>query len=161
MCRPTYFAVDYKINPWMDPTAPVDVDKAVAQWETLVATYRKLGHDVDFIDPIPGLPDMVFAANGARKIFDLIAKSLSFVVAVAKLHPFSVGVIQISGLLPAHGYGAARAVDVHIAVGSLIDTPGKIEAANHATQAANAYRHSLFHCQALRPLAFDSLHFGR
>ena len=28
MCRPTYFAVDYAINPWMDPTAPVDADLA-------------------------------------------------------------------------------------------------------------------------------------
>ena len=29
MCRPTYFAVDYAINPWMDPSAPVDADLAV------------------------------------------------------------------------------------------------------------------------------------
>jgi N-dimethylarginine dimethylaminohydrolase len=68
MCRPTYFAVDYAINPWMDPTAPVDVDLAVAQWEALVETYRSLGHTVDFIDPVPGLPDMVFAANGATVV---------------------------------------------------------------------------------------------
>jgi N-dimethylarginine dimethylaminohydrolase len=41
MCRPTYFAVDYAINPWMDPSAPVDVDLAIAQWEALAATYRE------------------------------------------------------------------------------------------------------------------------
>ena len=35
MCRPTYFAVDYAINPWMDPSAPVDADLAVRQWERL------------------------------------------------------------------------------------------------------------------------------
>ncbi|HKT05407.1 MAG TPA: amidinotransferase [Rugosimonospora sp.] len=68
MCRPTYFAVDYAINPWMDPTAPVDVDLAVAQWTRLLETYRELGHEVDLIDPIPGLPDMVFAANGATVV---------------------------------------------------------------------------------------------
>jgi N-dimethylarginine dimethylaminohydrolase len=68
MCRPTYFAVDYAINPWMDPTAPVDADLAVSQWEALVETYRSLGHTVEFIDPIPGLPDMVFAANGATMV---------------------------------------------------------------------------------------------
>jgi N-dimethylarginine dimethylaminohydrolase len=68
MCRPTYFAVDYAINPWMDPTAPVDVDRAIAQWTLLADTYRALGHTVDLIDPIPGLPDMVFAANGATVI---------------------------------------------------------------------------------------------
>lgn len=68
MCRPTYFAVDYAINPWMDPTTPVDTDLAIRQWTALRDTYRGLGHIVDEIDPIPGLPDMVFAANGATVI---------------------------------------------------------------------------------------------
>jgi len=68
MCRPTYFAVDYVINPWMDPSTPVDVDRAIAQWTTLADTYRRLGHTVELIEPIPGLPDMVFAANGATVI---------------------------------------------------------------------------------------------
>ena len=52
----------------MDPSTPVDVDRAVAQWTTLVNTYRRLGHTVELIEPIPGLPDMVFAANGATVI---------------------------------------------------------------------------------------------
>ncbi len=30
----------------------------------LRATYRALGHEVELIEPVPGLPDMVFAANG-------------------------------------------------------------------------------------------------
>src|SRR5689334_4345728 len=77
MCRPTYFAVDYAINPWMDPTAPVDVDRAIDQWTNLRDTYRALGHTVDEIDPIPGLPDMVFAANGAT-VVDGIAYGAQF-----------------------------------------------------------------------------------
>jgi N-dimethylarginine dimethylaminohydrolase len=68
MCRPTYFAVDYTINPWMDPAGPVDADLAIRQWTHLRDTYRRLGHTVDEIEPIPGLPDMVFAANGATVI---------------------------------------------------------------------------------------------
>jgi N-dimethylarginine dimethylaminohydrolase len=68
MCRPTYFTVDYAINPWMDPSAPVDTDLAVAQWTRLRDTYLELGHRVDLVDPLPGLPDMVFAANGATVI---------------------------------------------------------------------------------------------
>ena len=67
MCRPTYFAVDYAINPWMDPTAPVDADLAIRQWERLRQTYLDLGHTVEVIDPVPGLPDMVFAANGGDR----------------------------------------------------------------------------------------------
>ncbi|GAA4674295.1 dimethylargininase [Phytohabitans rumicis] len=68
MCRPTYFAVEYAINPWMDPTAPVDAALAVRQWEALRRVYVDLGHTVDDIEPLPGLPDMVFAANGATVI---------------------------------------------------------------------------------------------
>ncbi|HEY2948587.1 MAG TPA: amidinotransferase [Micromonosporaceae bacterium] len=68
MCRPTHFAVEYAINPWMNPAAPVDVDLAVRQWELLRRVYLDLGHRVDEIDPLPGLPDMVFAANGATVI---------------------------------------------------------------------------------------------
>jgi N-dimethylarginine dimethylaminohydrolase len=77
MCRPTHFAVDYAINPWMDPTAPVDANLAVAQWSALAQTYRDLGHTVDLIEPLPGLPDMVFAANGAT-VIDGIALGAQF-----------------------------------------------------------------------------------
>jgi N-dimethylarginine dimethylaminohydrolase len=65
MCEPRYFAVRYAINPWMDPSVPVDTELAVQQWRGLLDTYRRLGHDVSQIEPVDGLPDMVFAANGA------------------------------------------------------------------------------------------------
>ncbi|MFJ3835924.1 dimethylargininase [Streptomyces sp. NPDC054904] len=68
MCRPTYFDVVYSINPWMDPKKPVDTRLAIAQWEQLREVYLSLGHTVDTIEPLPGLPDMVFAANGATVI---------------------------------------------------------------------------------------------
>ncbi|OBG64844.1 dimethylargininase [Mycobacterium sp. E735] len=64
MTPPTFFAVEYAINPWMDTSTPVDVGLAHAQWEALRATYRRLGHRVDVIEPAAGLPDMVYAANG-------------------------------------------------------------------------------------------------
>jgi N-dimethylarginine dimethylaminohydrolase len=64
MTAPTYFAVEYAINPWMDVSAPVDAHLAHAQWETLRQTYLRLGHQVDLVEPVPGLPDMVYAANG-------------------------------------------------------------------------------------------------
>jgi N-dimethylarginine dimethylaminohydrolase len=64
MTSPRFFAVDYAINPWMDTTVPVDAATAVAQWQNLHDTYRRLGHVVDLVDPVPGLPDMVYAANG-------------------------------------------------------------------------------------------------
>ncbi len=65
MCPPTYFTVVSALNPWMDPDKPTDADLALLQWEQLVATYRGLGHQVELIEAVPGLPDMVFTANGA------------------------------------------------------------------------------------------------
>jgi len=64
MCRPVHFTVSYRINPWMHPEDPTDTSLAVRQWETLYATYQKLGFDIHLIDPVEGLPDMVYAANG-------------------------------------------------------------------------------------------------
>jgi len=68
MCAPEYFTVEYAINPWMNPDHPVDLSLAKRQWDQLRATYRRLGHTVVTIDPEPGLPDMVFAANGGTVI---------------------------------------------------------------------------------------------
>jgi N-dimethylarginine dimethylaminohydrolase len=68
MCPPTYFAVTYAINPWMRPDQPTDTDRAIRQWQRLRRVYLNLGHTVRIIDPVPGLPDMVFAANGATVI---------------------------------------------------------------------------------------------
>lgn len=64
MCRPEHFTVSYRINPWMEPAKPTDTAKALAQWQALYDTYLALGHEVELIDPVPGLPDMVYTANG-------------------------------------------------------------------------------------------------
>jgi len=68
MCPPDYFAVEYAINPWMNTGELVDLALARRQWEQLRATYVSLGHIVHTIGAVPGLPDMVFAANGATVI---------------------------------------------------------------------------------------------
>jgi N-dimethylarginine dimethylaminohydrolase len=68
MCPPDHFRVTYSINPWMDPAKPVDAPLALAQWEDLRDRYLSLGHTVSLLDPRPGLPDMVFAANGATVV---------------------------------------------------------------------------------------------
>jgi N-dimethylarginine dimethylaminohydrolase len=65
MCPPEHFAVEYAINPWMDVSMPVDRELAVKQWQGLREALAGLGHDVDVLAPEAGLPDMVYAANGA------------------------------------------------------------------------------------------------
>ena len=68
MCPPEHFAVEYAINPWMNPALPVDAALAMRQWQRAAGHYGRLGHTVHTIRPEPGLPDMVFAANGATVI---------------------------------------------------------------------------------------------
>jgi N-dimethylarginine dimethylaminohydrolase len=64
MTAPTFFAVEYAINPWMDTSTAVDTHVAMNQWEALRQTYKELGHTVELVEPVAGLPDMVYAANG-------------------------------------------------------------------------------------------------
>lgn len=70
MCRPDHFDVRYAINPWMDAATPVDRALALAQWEVLRSAFERHGHLVEVIAGEPGLPDMVFAANGGLVIGD-------------------------------------------------------------------------------------------
>src|SRR5688500_8480000 len=63
MCPPEHFGVLYEINTWMHTEVPVDPDRAREQWDGLVATLRAAGAEVEVLDPVPGLPDLVFTAN--------------------------------------------------------------------------------------------------
>jgi N-dimethylarginine dimethylaminohydrolase len=63
MCPPTYFAVLYSINPWMDPADRVDGDLAGSQWNRLAGMIQAAGARIEQITPVSGLPDMVFTAN--------------------------------------------------------------------------------------------------
>ena len=70
MCRPQFFAVNYSINPWMDPAAWARDGAALAataarQWAALHRALRGAGARIDLVDPLPGLPDLVFTANAA------------------------------------------------------------------------------------------------
>jgi N-dimethylarginine dimethylaminohydrolase len=70
MCRPQYYAVSYSINPWMDPqrsaSARADLWKAAdQQWAAFHDTLLDKGASIEFVDPKPGLPDLVFTANAA------------------------------------------------------------------------------------------------
>ncbi|MDT5038090.1 MAG: hypothetical protein QOE03_3275 [Micromonosporaceae bacterium] len=68
MCPPDFFAVEYAINPWMDPAVAVDGDLAGKQWQLLRETLVRLGHRVRVLPARVGLPDMVYAANGAFSV---------------------------------------------------------------------------------------------
>ena len=70
MCAPDSFEVSYTINPWMQPQewaahAPELKNAATTGWQALVTTFKHLGAKIEFVPPVPGLPDMVFTANAA------------------------------------------------------------------------------------------------
>lgn len=64
VCPPTHFGVEYVINPWMaGNVGAASSGTARRQWDALIDILD--GHaDVTAIEPVPGLPDMCFAANG-------------------------------------------------------------------------------------------------
>lgn len=63
MCAPEYFAVSYAINPWMaGEEGEVSRARARAQWEALRLALAASA-EVELLDPVAGLPDMVFTAN--------------------------------------------------------------------------------------------------
>src|SRR5688572_8416955 len=68
MCPPRFFGVTYAINPWMDPLAASSTEVAMRQWQELRAAYERAGHVIELIEPVPGQPDMVFAANAGLVI---------------------------------------------------------------------------------------------
>lgn len=63
MCPPDHFTVSYSINPWMDgEEGEVSRSRAQAEWRGLHAALEKIA-DIELLDPVSGLPDMVFTAN--------------------------------------------------------------------------------------------------
>ncbi|HTL47346.1 MAG TPA: arginine deiminase-related protein [Verrucomicrobiae bacterium] len=65
MCPPDYFEVAYEINPWMSIERRVHQEAAQKQWQdyyNLLTGTLKV--KVELLEPVRGLPDLVFTANG-------------------------------------------------------------------------------------------------
>jgi N-dimethylarginine dimethylaminohydrolase len=63
MCPPTFYGIEYEINPWMSRSRGSDPEKARGQWQRLHDILIGLGVSVEWMTPQPGLPDLVFTAN--------------------------------------------------------------------------------------------------
>ncbi len=64
VCPPEYFQIDYEINPWMRRENAVVASRAVSQWQALMKVLEQdVGVGVERMQPVPGLPDLVFTAN--------------------------------------------------------------------------------------------------
>jgi N-dimethylarginine dimethylaminohydrolase len=65
MCPPDHYGIQYEINPWMSTERQADHALAVQQWQALRAQLVAVGAEVSQVEPVPGLPDLVFTANAA------------------------------------------------------------------------------------------------
>lgn len=63
MCKPRYYNIEYEINPWMNKRNKSEQVAASMQWRKLYERLLQCGADVELMDPVKGLPDMVFTAN--------------------------------------------------------------------------------------------------
>jgi arginine dihydrolase len=65
MCPPDFYGIHYEINPWMDMSRQADHAVAVDQWQSLHRHILDAGARVSQLEPVQGLPDLVFTANAA------------------------------------------------------------------------------------------------
>jgi len=64
MCPPSYYGIEYEINPWMKRSRQTDTALAAGQWHELRRVLaEQLPAEIHLIDAVAGLPDMVFTAN--------------------------------------------------------------------------------------------------
>ena len=65
MCPPDFYGIHYEINPWMDISRQSEHAVAVEQWQSLRLHIENSGTRVSCLEPVTGLPDLVFTANAA------------------------------------------------------------------------------------------------
>lgn len=72
MCPPDYYGIEYEINPWMRRDIPSDAVRSRQQWQALHDLLAGLGVDVQLMQPVQGLPDLVFTANAGLVWHDVV-----------------------------------------------------------------------------------------
>jgi N-dimethylarginine dimethylaminohydrolase len=65
MCPPDFYGIHYEINPWMDMSRQAEHAVAVSQWHSLRQNIIDSGAKTSLLEPVTGLPDLVFTANAA------------------------------------------------------------------------------------------------
>jgi N-dimethylarginine dimethylaminohydrolase len=63
MCPPDYYGIEYEINPWMSRSRQSDPAESRRQWKALESLLESLGAEIRLMQPLKGLPDLVFTAN--------------------------------------------------------------------------------------------------
>lgn len=64
MCEPTFYNI-YEINPWMNKNIQANTELSKTQWQQLKQAILACGAEIELVEPVNGLPDLVFTANAA------------------------------------------------------------------------------------------------
>ena len=75
MCPPKYYNIEYVINPWMKIGTEINRDEAYANYNLLKENYESSGMEVLEIEPVEGLPDMIYTANIGYAERDIFIKA--------------------------------------------------------------------------------------
>lgn len=75
LCPPSYYDIEYEINPWMHISNKVDRKKVKEEFEELKNAYKSLNVEILEIPQEKGLPDMVYSANYGFPFKNIFIKS--------------------------------------------------------------------------------------
>lgn len=75
MCPPDFYGIEYEINPWMNRRHQADHALAMRQWLQLRAVLEKHGATPCCLEPVDGLPDLVFTANAGLVFGNIVVPS--------------------------------------------------------------------------------------
>jgi N-dimethylarginine dimethylaminohydrolase len=72
MCPADHYGIEYEINPWMSRSRQSDPEQSRRQWHSLRSVLESLGVAVRLMEPVEGLPDLVFTANAGLVWHDTV-----------------------------------------------------------------------------------------
>jgi N-dimethylarginine dimethylaminohydrolase len=72
MCPADYYGIEYEINPWMSRSRQSEPDLARQQWQDLHDLLQSRGARIGRMEPVQGLPDLVFTANAGMVWQDIV-----------------------------------------------------------------------------------------
>ena len=75
MCPPKYYNIEYVINPWMKEGTQINREAAYSNYNFLKESYEASGMEVIEIEPVEGLPDMIYTANIGYAEGDIFIKA--------------------------------------------------------------------------------------
>src|SRR6266550_441274 len=102
--------------------------------------------------------EIFFSPYGFRKVINLAAEGLNFIVAFTEDDPIAARGLTVLGLFPSDKNSPVRTVDIDVAVELLVDTPRKINSPHDTADATHENTNRVLYCQLLDSFTFNDLY---